>query len=565
MMARDDRAILRAESSRWRVIVPPQTLQPSDGGGCRLSSALGHNRWIACDPDAFEGEYYFGLRVMTQHVEIVGSYGSKTRGEVIDFRAAEKRTIRRQRAVSRDLKIVKSIKAQPYYHHLGLQCTQLQAMIDEGDNAVLAARCCTGMATIRPYLRNGAEGYERNWFERMDNRIVFRIKLIAQWDQRSCLLYSNGNSALNMGMFPEEADKIERYIVVVGMPNQFTQVVVASKPIDHCRRAIEMATGLLGKCGTPGNSELKAPSEDKNSGKIGSGVASAYAVGVAGQNPDNTLCTAPTTLDHGYNVELADGSIIWDTGGDQSKKKQLQDGTDRSKISRQYFRDLPRASTYQDKWNFPIDLVPGAAPVHGALIDWPHTETERIGGSTTRAFDKGQVYHQLKVSRRKTSQRLPSELDNLGVEHYESIHAVWFDQRTACCLGPHENREVVHFMCKPYLDKFVIVFIDDFFDLFPRARRSMKQHLKYNTGVVDRTEELCAKIFKRGILHSQMKHGNQENIKSEDVEELVILVYGDLRDCDHAMSPTIEVFYPSRVRENVPRRKEANIGGQYES
>ncbi|GJV39955.1 putative reverse transcriptase domain-containing protein [Tanacetum coccineum] len=82
---------------------------------------------------------------------------------------------------------------------------------------------------------------------------------------------------------------------------------------------------------------------NKNQGN-GSGVARAYAVGVAGQNPDNNVVTgtfllnnrcasilfdtgadrsfvstqfsnliniAPTTLDHGYNVELADGRIIW--------------------------------------------------------------------------------------------------------------------------------------------------------------------------------------------------------------------------------------------------------------
>ncbi|GJT30497.1 putative reverse transcriptase domain-containing protein [Tanacetum coccineum] len=83
--------------------------------------------------------------------------------------------------------------------------------------------------------------------------------------------------------------------------------------------------------------------KNKNQGN-GNGVARAYAVGVAGQNPDNNVVTgtfllnnrcasilfdtgadrsfvstqfstliniAPTTLDHGYNVELADGRIIW--------------------------------------------------------------------------------------------------------------------------------------------------------------------------------------------------------------------------------------------------------------
>ncbi|GJR14366.1 hypothetical protein Tco_0797018 [Tanacetum coccineum] len=52
----------------------------------------------------------------------------------------------------------------------------------------------------------------------------------------------------------------------------------------------------------------------------------AMSVGVAGQNPDNNVVTdrsfvsaqfstliniSPTTLDHGYNIELADGRIIW--------------------------------------------------------------------------------------------------------------------------------------------------------------------------------------------------------------------------------------------------------------
>ncbi|GKA47922.1 putative reverse transcriptase domain-containing protein [Tanacetum coccineum] len=83
--------------------------------------------------------------------------------------------------------------------------------------------------------------------------------------------------------------------------------------------------------------------KNKNQGN-GNGVARAYAVGVVGQNPDNNVVTgtfllnnrcasilfdtgadrsfvstqfstliniAPTTLDHGYNVELADGRIIW--------------------------------------------------------------------------------------------------------------------------------------------------------------------------------------------------------------------------------------------------------------
>ncbi|GJV19267.1 putative reverse transcriptase domain-containing protein [Tanacetum coccineum] len=98
------------------------------------------------------------------------------------------------------------------------------------------------------------------------------------------------------------------------------------------------------ECGAPGHFRKNCPQwKNKNQGN-GNGVARAYAVGVAGQNPDNNVVTgtfllnnrcasilfdtgadrsfvstqfstliniAPTTLDHGYNVELADGRIIW--------------------------------------------------------------------------------------------------------------------------------------------------------------------------------------------------------------------------------------------------------------
>ncbi|GJS38728.1 putative reverse transcriptase domain-containing protein [Tanacetum coccineum] len=98
------------------------------------------------------------------------------------------------------------------------------------------------------------------------------------------------------------------------------------------------------ECGAPGHFRNNCPQwKNKNQGN-GSGVARAYAVGVAGQNPDHNVVTgtfllnnrcasilfdtgadrsfvstqfstliniAPTTLDHGYNVELADGRIIW--------------------------------------------------------------------------------------------------------------------------------------------------------------------------------------------------------------------------------------------------------------
>ncbi|GJY45488.1 putative reverse transcriptase domain-containing protein [Tanacetum coccineum] len=140
------------------------------------------------------------------------------------------------------------------------------------------------------------------------------------------------------------------------------------------QEAIEMATGLMDRRNntfaerqaenkrkfedTPRNNQNQQPNKRQNTGRAyaaGNGdkksyegtkplCPKAYAVGVAGQNPDNNVVTgtfllnnrcasilfdtgadrsfvstqfstliniAPTTLDHGYNVELADGRIIW--------------------------------------------------------------------------------------------------------------------------------------------------------------------------------------------------------------------------------------------------------------
>ncbi|GJT53438.1 hypothetical protein Tco_0988492 [Tanacetum coccineum] len=81
--------------------------------------------------------------------------------------------------------------------------------------------------------------------------------------------------------------------------------------------------------------------------------------------------------------------------------------------------------------------------------------------------------------RKKTSRRLPSE--PLWTLEFPS-YAVMFDQRTLC-LDPHEPR------CKPYQDKFVIVFIDDIFESIPKQARAQRAS-EDNIGVVEERESV---------------------------------------------------------------------------
>ena len=49
-------------------------------------------------------------------------------------------------------------------------------------------------------------------------------------------------------------------------------------------------------------------------------------------------------------------------------------------------------------------------------------------------------------------------------------------------------------MCKPYLDKFVIVFIDDIF-IYSKSKDEHEHHLRAILERI-RTEKLCAKLSK---------------------------------------------------------------------
>ncbi|GJT85559.1 putative reverse transcriptase domain-containing protein [Tanacetum coccineum] len=163
-------------------------------------------------------------------------------------------------------------------------------------------------------------------------------------------------------MFPEESDKIERY--VGGLPDMIYGNIVASRP-KTMQETIEMATELMDKrvstiaerqaknkrnnCKRVGHlakdcrsRPANANNNNRNNNNNNQALAKVYVVGNARANPDNVIagtfllnnCYAyilfdtgadrhfvstafssqiditPSTLDHYYDVELADGRII---------------------------------------------------------------------------------------------------------------------------------------------------------------------------------------------------------------------------------------------------------------
>ncbi|GJV55053.1 putative reverse transcriptase domain-containing protein [Tanacetum coccineum] len=224
-------------------------------------------------------------------------------------------------------------------------------------------------------------------------------------------------------MFPEEIDKIEKYIG--GLPDMIHGSVKASKP-KTMQEAIEFTTKLMDEK-THAYAERQAERKRKAPAKV-------YVVGNAGANPDNVVAgtfllnnryayilfdtgadqsfvstafssqidITPSTLDHYYDVELADGRIIgFDAiiGMDWLAKYQAVIVC-AEKIVRIPWRNktliihgdgnlLGLPPTRQVE--FQIDLVPGAAPVARAPYplapsEMKESNREQTGKSCRQGF-----------------------------------------------------------------------------------------------------------------------------------------------------------------------------------
>ncbi|GJR68210.1 putative reverse transcriptase domain-containing protein [Tanacetum coccineum] len=231
---------------------------------------------------------------------------------------------------------------------------QLQAMIDQSITAALAAHDANRSTNgdDNHNLGTCTEGVAglSQWFERMES--IFHISNCTIENQvkfATCTLHS---VALTW-MFPEESDKIEKY--VSGLPDMIYRSVVASKP-KTMQDAVEIETEQMDKkicalaehqteskrkgtvnannannqrgtgsgqrptcfkCGAQGHFKRECPkiknnNNHGNQGGNGNALANVYAVGRAGTNPNSNVVTSTFLLNNRY------ASILFDTGADRS-------------------------------------------------------------------------------------------------------------------------------------------------------------------------------------------------------------------------------------------------------
>nr|GEV70636.1 hypothetical protein [Tanacetum cinerariifolium] len=217
----------------------------------------------------------------------------------------------------------------------------------------------------------------------------------------------------------------------------------------------------------------------------------------------------PTPLGNSYDVELADGKIVRiflaqisaKKEEDRSEGKQLEDVPvvqDFPKVFPKYFPGLPPARSVE----LQIDLIPGATPKDGSFrmcIDYRELNKLTVknryplpriddlfdqlqGSSVYSKIDLRSGYHQLRVR----EQDVPKTTFRTRYGHYE-FQIMPFGLTNALAVFI----DLMNRVCKPYLDKFVIVFIDDIL-IYLKDEKEHKEHLKANL-------ELLKKEKFRGI------------------------------------------------------------------
>ncbi|GJZ63873.1 putative reverse transcriptase domain-containing protein [Tanacetum coccineum] len=147
---------------------------------------------------------------------------------------------------------------------------------------------------------------------------------------------------------------------------------------------------------------------------------------------------------------------------------------------------------------FQIDLIPGAAPVARAPYrlapsemqehrtnykNWIDDLFDQLQGSSVYSkIDLRSGYHQLKVR----EEDIPKTTFRIRYGHYE-FQVMSFGLTNA----PAVLMDLMNWVCKLYLDKFVIVFIDNILT-YSRSKEEHEEHLK-----------LILELLKKGELYAK--------------------------------------------------------------
>nr|GEY54860.1 hypothetical protein [Tanacetum cinerariifolium] len=289
------------------------------------------------------------------------------------------------------------------------------------------------------------------------------------------------------------------------------------------------------ECGDSGHFKRDCPKlKDKNRGNRSAqgwvyAVRNAEKNGNAPTNPDLNIVMGTFLLNNRY------ASILFDTDADRNFISTAFSSLEYMAKGCQIFMAQISAKKEEDKsegkqikdvpivWDFPEvfhEDFPGAAPVARAPYQLAPSEMKELSEQLRELSDKGSSiyskidlrsgYHQLRVR----EQDILKTAFRTRYGYYE-FQVMPFGLTNA----PAVFMDLMNRVCKPYLDKFVIVFIDDIL-IYSKDEKEHEEHLKAILEFI-KEEKLYAKFSKCEfwILKKRIKFDWGE--KEEDAFQLI--------------------------------------------
>nr|GEW23932.1 putative reverse transcriptase domain-containing protein [Tanacetum cinerariifolium] len=282
------------------------------------------------------------------------------------------------------------------------------------------------------------------------------------------------------------------------------------------------------ECGAHGHFKRECPKLKNNNrgnqGGNGNAPAKVYVVGNAGTNPDSNI----KYMLKGCHVFLA--YVTTKKTEDKSGGKRLEDVPIVRDFPVVFPEDLPGLPPTRQV-NFQIDLMLGAAPVARAPYRLAPSEMKELSDQLQELSDKGFIRPSsspwgasvLFVKKKDGSFRMCiayQELNKLTMKNRYPLPKIddLFDQlQGSSVYFKIELRSVMPFglknasavfmdlmnrVCKPYLGKFVIVFIDDIL-IYSRNKKEHEEHLKEIMELLKKEELTKCTVFTN---HKSLQH-----------------------------------------------------------
>ncbi|GJX67373.1 putative reverse transcriptase domain-containing protein [Tanacetum coccineum] len=197
----------------------------------------------------------------------------------------------------------------------------------------------------------------------------------------------------------------------------------------------------------------------------------------------------------------------------KSDEKRLEDIPVIREFPKFFPGDLPGLPPVRQV-EFQIDLIPGATPVARAPYRLAPSKMQELSNQLQELADRGSSvyskidlrsgYHQLRVM----DEDIPKTAFRTRYGHYK-FQVMPFGLSNA----PAVFMDLMNRMCKPYLDKFVIVFIDDIL-IYSRNKEEHANHLRIILELLKK-EKLYAKFSKCDFW---IQSKNKKYIWGEDQE-----------------------------------------------